>query len=95
MTVGDPRHLSAEELDLITDDDGLLPSRLLDERIEGLEAIKNIINPHMSMRTFYKRHRPHLDYILFVDKDHWRRKAPRYFTFRRLVYHYMLSKRVI
>jgi hypothetical protein len=79
------------ELDLLDGEDGLL-----DERIEGLEAIKNIINPRMSMPTFYARHRADIDYILFVDKDHIRHgKTARFFTFRRLVYHYMLKRRVV
>jgi hypothetical protein len=94
MTKGDPRPFSQEEIDLL-DPDGLLPESYLDQRIEGLEAIKNIINPHMSMATFFVRHRPNLDYILFIDKDNWRTNRPKFFTYRRLIYHYMLKTRVI
>jgi hypothetical protein len=89
MTHSD-RPFTDRELDLLDGEDGLL-----DERIEGLAAIKNIINPRMSMGTFYARHRQEIDYILFVDKDHWQRNTPRFFTFRRLVYHYMLKRRVV
>ena len=67
----------------------------LDERIEGLDAIRKVINPHMSRSTFYKRHRYHMDYILFEDQDHWRTGRSKFFTFRRLIYHYMLQVRKI
>ena len=76
--------------------DFLLKSdRSLDTRIEGLVAIKNIINPRMSMSTFHRRHRRHLDYILMEDRDAWRTNRPRYFTYLRLIYHYLLSIRKV
>jgi hypothetical protein len=79
-----------KEIDLLSESE-----RSLDERIEGLRAIKDIISPRMSMTTFYARHRAEIDYILFVDKDHWRTGRPKFFTFRRLIYHYMLKRRVV
>lgn len=74
------------EIDFLLKSDGNL-----DERIEGLRAIKDIINPRMSMATFYRRHRPHIEYILFQDIDAWRTNRPKYFTYLRLIYHYLLS----
>jgi hypothetical protein len=73
----------------------LKSDRSLDERIVGIQAIKDVINPKMSMATFYKRHRQHMDYILFIDQDAWRTNRPRYFSFRRLIYHYLLKRRVV
>jgi hypothetical protein len=91
----DREHIEAyearkREMNLLSEsDDGL------DERIEGLDAIRAVINPHMSRSAFYRRHRQALDYILLVDVDHWRTGRPKYFTFRRLIYHYMLKQRKI
>ena len=83
-------YLKKREIDLLSQSD-----RSLDERIEGLDAIRKVINPHMSRSTFYKRHRPHLDYILLEDTDALRKNRPRFFTWRRLILSYMLKRRKI
>lgn len=83
-------YFKKREIDLLS-----APDPGLDERIEGLRTIKDIISPRMSMTTFYRRHRPHLDYILFIDQDAWRHNTPKFFTYRRLIYHYMLKRRRI
>ena len=63
----------------------------LDERIEGLDAIRKVLSPHMSRTTFYKRHRYRMSYILFEDRDWWRNGRPKFFTFRRLILDYMVK----
>ena len=66
------------------------------ERLEGLDAIRKAIDPNMSRRTFYRKHRTALKKIL-MEHDRWwlRGDRVRYFTFRRLLYEYMIVKKII
>ena len=79
-----------QEINLLSKSDSSL-----DERIAGLDAIRKVINPHMSRSAFYRRHRKQLDFILFEDVDAWRTGRPKFFTYRRLIYFYMLKIRKI
>jgi hypothetical protein len=68
----------------------------LEERIEGLDAIRKAIDPKMSRRTFFRKWRRHVDPILLEYERWWLRDPPvRFFTFRRLLYARMLEKRKI
>jgi hypothetical protein len=66
------------------------------ERLEGMDAIREVIDPNMSKSTFYRRHRKDIEYIL-IERENWWKKPVRckYFTFRRLLYAYMLNKKVV
>jgi len=90
-----PRPLDQEDLDLMGVEDGYLPQKSLDDHVEGLDAIRKFLNPHMSASAFYLRHRQAIDYILFVDKENWRDNRARFFTTKRLLYHYMLKTRIM
>jgi hypothetical protein len=68
----------------------------LEERLEGLDAIRKAIDPKMSRRTFFRNWRRHVDPILMEYERWWLRDPPiRYFTFRRLLYARMLERRKI
>lgn len=73
----------------------------MSERLEGLEAIRTYIDPHMTRRTFYRYHRGPLGPYLFERKNWWKRKdrhghpLKRYFTFKNLVQIYMIRRRII
>jgi hypothetical protein len=64
------------------------------ERLDGMDAIRMAMDPLMSKSTFYRRHRKEIDYILIERENWWRRRprAPRYFTFRRLLMAHMLKR---
>jgi hypothetical protein len=62
------------------------------ERLEGIEAIREAIDPKMSRRTFYRCWRWRIAPILMEYSRWWERNPPiRYFTFRRLLYRIMLE----
>ncbi len=67
------------------------------ERLEGLVEIRKAIDPKMSKTTFYRNHRKKFDHILIERKNWWRRRPPacRYFTFRVLLYHYLIENRLL
>ena len=68
----------------------------LEERLEGLDAIRRAIDPQMSRRTFYRKWRWRIDCILMEYERYWLRDPPiRYFTFRRLLAVIILRKRKI
>lgn len=72
------------------------PQYLVDERLEGMEAIRMAIDPKMSEATFYRRWRRRIDCILMEYERFWMRDPPiRYFTYRRLLYARMLECRKI
>jgi hypothetical protein len=76
--------------------DLILASGNLEERLEGLDAIRIAIDPRMSRRTFFRKWRRHVDPILMEYERWWLRDPPvKYFTFRRLLYARMLERRKI
>lgn len=71
-----------------------------DERVEGLEAIRKVIDPTMTEKTFNRHWRRKVDPILMEHKYWYRerrmgRPGHKYFTFRRLIYGVMLAERKI
>ena len=65
------------------------------ERLEGMEAIRKYIDPEMSETSFYRYHRKHIDHLLMkrrqILRNRRRGRKMEYFTFKRLVIHYMLE----
>jgi hypothetical protein len=68
------------------------------ERIEGMVAIRKYIDPEMSATTFYRKHRKGIEHAL-IKREHrfdGRGGVKRsYFTFKRLLIHYMLKRKTI
>jgi hypothetical protein len=66
------------------------------ERLEGFDAIRKCLDPEMSHSYFYKYHRQKIGYILMrrrkIARFARRGPKPRYFTFKRLLLHYMLDE---
>jgi hypothetical protein len=71
------------------------------ERIEGLNAIRMFLDPHMSARSFYRHHRVPLTPYLIERRGAWRKSGPgsspkpKFFTYKRLLLLYMLKKKKI
>lgn len=62
-----------------------------DDRLEGMEAIREYIDPNMPKSTFYRKIRPHLDSILIEREYQYDRSKPRYFTFKNMVQMFLLK----
>ena len=67
-----------------------------DERVEGMEEIRNVVDPKMGMTTFYRKWRRYLEPIIMEYSQWWRRPDRiRYFSFCRLILGRMIQRRRI
>jgi hypothetical protein len=66
-----------------------------EERLEGLEAIRKFIDPTMSERTFFRRHREALRPFIVERKMWWKKRLPQYYSYKRLIMLYMLKRKII
>jgi hypothetical protein len=64
-------------------------------RIEGLEAIREFLDPYMSRSYFYRHIRPELDSILLKRRRRPNSSVPRYYTFEPLLIAWMIRKKII
>lgn len=65
------------------------------ERLEGIGEIRRFLDPELSERTFYRRHRKAMEPYILVREKHWLKKLPKYYSFKRLVLAYMLRRKII
>lgn len=71
------------------------------ERLEGLNQVRKFLDPTMSMRTFFRKHRRGIEPYLLQRTDYWRKNRPggkprpRYFSYKRLILLYMIRRRII
>jgi hypothetical protein len=69
-----------------------------DERVEGMDEIRKIIDPRMSRTVFYRKIRPRINHLLMERSQRnprLRGNKPIYFTFRRFLYAWMIETKII
>jgi hypothetical protein len=80
--------------------DPIVQQVLVEDRLDGLDAIRIAIDPYMSRTIFYRRWRRKVDPIL-IERRGWNtaqrlgKPSFRYFTYRRLLYPLLLRERRI
>jgi hypothetical protein len=69
------------------------------ERLEGIGEIRKFIDPMMSERTFYRKHRQGIEHLLIkrekVARFGGKPRKPSFFTWKRLVIAYLLEREQI
>jgi hypothetical protein len=70
------------------------------DRLEGLVEIRKFIDPLMSERTFFYRHRQKLTPYLFERREWWRmrrngKRPAQFFSFKKLILIYMVKNRIL
>ena len=61
------------------------------ERLDGMTAIRDYIDPRMSLETFYRYWRKRLEPILMEHPQWGKHRRKRYFTYKRLILAIMLE----
>lgn len=67
-----------------------------DERVEGMHAIRKVVDPRMGQAKFYRHWRKYLEPVILEYNQWWLRPDRiRYFSFRRLIIGKMIERRKI